>query len=77
MTFRLICAGCGASPSGALPFVCPNRGAGDVYHVLRREGLPPSVAPSSDDNPFVRFRALSFSYEYSLSHGISDEEYLG
>jgi threonine synthase len=76
MTFRLICGGCGASPSGPLPFVCPNRGEGDVDHVLRREGLPAKVSLGADANPFVRYRALAFSYDYALSRGISDDEYL-
>jgi threonine synthase len=68
----LQCSGCGASPVGLLPFFCPNRGQGDVDHVLSRRGLPPEVAVDDDANPFVRFRRLSWSW----SCGLPDGEYL-
>jgi threonine synthase len=62
---KLVCGGCGASPPAhdKLPLSCPNRGAGDVDHVLRREGLPREPGISDEQNPFVRFRRLLLSYE--------------
>jgi threonine synthase len=77
MIFRLRCGGCGASPSAdePLPFRCPNFGSGDVDHVLAREGMPSSVQIGDSPNPFLRFRRLSFSYDFAISHGLDDAEY--
>lgn len=64
---RLVCAGCGASPSARawFPFSCPNRGVGDVDHVLVRvldtksADLP--SASELEECPFVRYRSLLHS----------------
>ncbi|MGE5274643.1 MAG: pyridoxal-phosphate dependent enzyme [Verrucomicrobiota bacterium] len=72
---RLVCAGCGASPpaSEPYPFRCPNAGAGDVDHVLRRV-LPRVDFPSRDaePNPFVRFRRLLHAWHL----GLPDDEFV-
>ena len=72
---RLVCAGCGASPPAAepYPFRCPNAGAGDVDHVLRRV-LADVEFPASDPepNPFVRFRRLLHAWHL----GLPDDEFV-
>ena len=74
MSARLVCAGCGASPSpeDPYPFRCPNAGSGDVDHLLVRR-LPPDVEwpAAHDDNPFVAYRTLLSSYH----RGLRDSEY--
>ena len=74
MSGRLVCSGCGASPSpeDPYPFRCPNAGSGDIDHVLVRL-LPPGVRwPAADDlNPFVAYRTLLSTYH----RGLSDPEY--
>ena len=73
---RLVCAGCGAEPGPAepFPFRCPNAGAGDVDHVLRRElDLAAVRFPSGagEPNPFLRYRELLHA-----SHlGLDDSEF--
>ena len=74
MSGRLVCSGCGASPSpeDPYPFRCPNAGSGDVDHVLVRL-LPSEVEwPTAPDaNPFIAYRTLLSSYH----RGLSDAEY--
>ncbi len=81
MTFRLICDGCGASPpdGAAFLFRCPNAGSGDVDHVLQRMANLPldgdEARRSSEPNPFIRFRALTFPYDWARARGLSDDGY--
>jgi threonine synthase len=87
MRFRLVCAGCGNSPhrDDALPFRCANAGAGDVDHVMQRvpedplDGHAPELEEarlSTEPNPFIRFRALTFPHAFALAQGISDGDYV-
>jgi len=81
----LVCAGCGASPAAAdpYPFRCPNAGAGDVDHVLRRHldlsGVAfPTTGPAdmpADANPYLRFRRLFHAWHVAVAGGMSDEAY--
>jgi threonine synthase len=78
---RLVCAGCGWTPSDddPYPFRCASASPGDdVDHVIARVLDPTEVAwPSGDEvNPFVRFRALFHSYGLAMSHGMRDAEYV-
>jgi threonine synthase len=75
--YRLVCGGCGASPSGPLPFRCPSYGSGDVDHVLARQGLPAAVELDDDPNPFIRFRRLTYPWASAAAGGISDGDYVG
>lgn len=78
----VVCAGCGAvaAPGDPYPFRCPNAGRGDdtdhvMTAVLDHAGLQfPIDGPV---NPFVRFRALSYSYHLARSHGLTDADYVG
>ncbi len=78
--FRLACAGCGtpAPPLEVEPF--PFRCAcaqtrGDTDHVVRKilAGAPPTWPSGGEDNPFVRYRSLLYSYHVASSlSGTSD-----
>jgi threonine synthase len=82
------CAGCGytAGSDDPFPFRCPRAGTDDTDHVMTRvlgpdgarlAGFPGFAgSPSgSEDNPFVRYRALMHSYHVAMAHGISDAGY--
>jgi threonine synthase len=78
---RLVCAGCGASPSSdePFPFRCPNAGLDDdVDHVLRRElDLAGLAFPGEDEaSPFARFRSLLHAYRVARSRGVSDDAFV-
>jgi threonine synthase len=78
---RLVCAGCGTSPSPdePYPFRCPNAGSGDVDHVLERV-LDPSAlrfpAGPAAGEPFVRYRDLLHSYHRAIAGGMSDRDFV-
>ncbi len=69
------CHGCGATVDAAhaLPFRCPNAGAGDdVDHVL---AAAPSEAPfprGSEPNPFLRYRTLLSPYRLARATGLTE-----
>jgi len=73
MRFR--CHGCGVTidATHGLPFRCPHAGAGDdIDHVLIAEP-PDSAFPSgSEQNPFLRYRALLSPYRLACAAGLSD-----
>jgi threonine synthase len=73
------CAGCGhvADPDDPYPFRCPRAGTDDTDHVMTRVlGLAGARFPrGSEDNPFLRYRALMHSYHVAMAHGISDAGY--
>jgi len=77
---RLVCTGCGAVVTAhePYPFSCPNAGAGDVDHVLRRR-LDYTAVPfpfrSDEPNPFLRYRELLHPYHAALAGGLSDEKF--
>jgi threonine synthase len=77
---RLVCAGCGAEPAAdePYPFTCPNAGADDVDHVLRRElDLSAVRFPLADHepNPYLRFRAFLRAYHVAIAAGMHDDEF--
>jgi threonine synthase len=74
----LVCAGCGAVAAGALPFRCPNADGDSRDHVLGRVSPPVAHAARLDDdpNPFVRHRALSYSWAVAEAHGLADGNYV-
>jgi threonine synthase len=75
----LCCSGCGtvADPDDPYPFRCPRAATDDTDHVLTRvlhlEGT--DFPRGSEENPFVRYRALMHSYHVAMAHGISDAGY--
>jgi len=79
---RLVCSGCGASPSPSepFPFRCPNHGSIEVDHVLKKVldatevEFPSGRADSTE--PFVTYRSLLHSYHRAISGGISDGDFL-
>jgi len=85
---RLRCSGCGAEAAAddALPFRCPNAGAGDdIDHVLRRELVIENALKGpawrvsfldEEPNPFVRYRRLFHSYDVAAYRGMSEVEYV-
>jgi threonine synthase len=74
----LICAGCGAVVSGALPFRCPRAEQDRGDHVLTRAAPPGDGAGASagDQNPFVRYRERSFAWAVARAHGLADGDYV-
>ena len=77
---RLVCAGCGVTPSDddPYPFRCPNAGKGDVDHVVTRVLNPDGVhfpAGEAGGVPFVRYRALLHSYHRAVGGGMDDAEF--
>ena len=77
----LVCAGCGAAVpwTEPFPFRCPEARLGDdVDHVLGRRQVPIGFRfpAGEEDNPFVRFRRLSYSWQVARVGGMSDEEYV-
>lgn len=80
---RLVCGGCGASPSvdDPSPFRCPRAGVGDVDHVLVRLLDPelvrfPRRCEAAVGNPFVRYRELLHSYHRALAGGMTDRAFV-
>ena len=75
------CSGCGyvTDPDDTYPFRCPRAGTDDTDHVLTRVlELGGSYFPrGSEENPFVRYRALMHSHHVATAHGISDAGYTG
>lgn len=83
-----LCSGCGtAVPSTErFPFRCPRaESEGEVDHLLTRV-LRPHVLPShselegdfsnAEQNPFVKYRQLLWSYHSALARGLSDERFV-
>ncbi len=74
----VVCAGCGATLVGAaLPFRCPEADGDGRDHVLARVESPAGsrVLTEGDPNPFVRYRALSYSWELARAHRVADDAY--
>ena len=75
------CSGCGyvADPDDPYPFLCPRAGTDDTDHVLTRVlNLAGAVFPrGSEQNPFLRYRALMHSYHVAMARGMSDAGYAG
>lgn len=73
------CAGCGyvAEVDDPYPFRCRRAGTGDVDHVMTRVlDLERARFPAgTDENPFLRYRALAHSYHVAMAHGMSDAGY--
>jgi threonine synthase len=76
------CSGCGAevTPDRAspLPFRCPRLTPGDdIDHVLVRV-RPPGVTfrPGPEQNPFLRYRALSAAHALATREGLPDAAYV-
>ena len=73
MRFR--CHGCGTTvdAANALPFRCPQAGAGDdIDHVLIAEPTDSAFPSGSEQNPFLRYRALLSPYQLARAAGLSD-----
>ncbi len=78
---RLRCEGCGATvavePETGWPFACPNRGVGDIDHVLRREMIPGRLAAAApDEHPFLRFRKRLTAYGLARARGWDDGRFV-
>jgi len=79
---RLVCSGCGSSPSAAepYPFRCPRAGEGDVDHVLQRHldttRLRFPLGDATGNEPFVQYRTLLHSYHRARSGGLADAEFV-
>jgi threonine dehydratase len=70
------CAACGAESEAGL--ACPERGAGDLDHVLARRLDVTAVGfvDGDEDQPFVRFRRLLGSYHVARAGGLSDADFV-
>jgi len=77
----ICCAGCGhaAGRDEVYPFRCPRAGTDDTDHVMTRVlRLPGTRFPrGSEENPFLRYRALMHSHHVATAHGIPDARYRG
>jgi len=73
------CAGCGyvADPDDPYPFRCRRAGTDDTDHVMTRVlSLAGTHFPrGTEENPFLRYRALMHSCHVAAAHGISDAGY--
>jgi threonine synthase len=85
---RICCSGCGhqAADGDPYPFRCPRAGTDDIDHVMTRVLRPGVMFPGgsfpggsfpggSEENPFVRYRALMHSYHVALARQIPDSGY--
>ena len=73
MQFR--CHGCGTTVDAAhaLPFRCPQAGAGDdIDHVLIAEPPDQAFPSGAEQNPFLRYRTLLSPYRLARAAGLSD-----
>ncbi len=69
---QLRCFGCGATPAAANPFVCPNRGQGDVDHVIRRHLVGEHPLDTMQTEPFLRYRRRLASWHLGRAAGGTD-----
>ncbi|HSL22401.1 MAG TPA: pyridoxal-phosphate dependent enzyme [Vicinamibacterales bacterium] len=81
--FSLACAGCGAVPPPIevepYPFRCRCAGASrDVDHVITRllGDSPPPWPSAGEQNPFIRYRRLLYSWQIARTLGIEDQAYV-
>jgi threonine synthase len=83
--FRLVCAGCGtpAPSTDVAPYLYPFRcrcadASPNVDHVVTKvlSDTPPAWPAGNEDNPFLRYRELFFSYETTRARGGSDADYV-
>jgi threonine synthase len=75
VTILFRCHGCGARVDAALalPFRCPQAGsADDIDHVLAPELSEKAFTRGSEQNPFLRYRALLSPYRLARASGLSD-----
>lgn len=61
-----------------MPFRCANANGDGVDHVLARPEAPKGAgAPKAgDENPFLAYRSLSYSWQLAQARGLSDEDYV-
>jgi len=72
------CSGCAhrAANDDPYPFRCPRAGTDDTDHVMTRVLGPGASFPDgSEENPFVRYRALMHSWHVASTRQISDGAY--
>ncbi len=70
---RLTCRGCGRTVPAAAPFRCPAAGTDDGDHVVARSLEPDRPFPlAGEDNPFLRYRTLTYAYDLARSGGLTD-----
>ena len=81
--FRIVCAGCGASvrpgDGDPHPFRCPSADTSpDVDHVVTKvlDGPAPAWPSGDENNPFVRYRQLSYSWHVARAGGVADADYV-
>jgi len=72
------CRGCGTVVDANVDFgfACPNRGDGDVEHILVPTWSPDIWDRGEGDNPFVRFRDVLTAYQMARVLGLADEDYV-
>jgi threonine synthase len=78
---KLSCEGCGAedlpSAENPFPFRCPQATAGDgIDHILVPSKGIDEWMPTSEKNPFLRYRRTLYSYVVANQHGMSDADYV-
>ncbi len=72
------CRGCGTvvDASVGFGFACPQRGEGDVEHILVPTWSPEQWDRGDGDNPFVRFREVLTAYQLARALGLDDAVYV-
>ncbi|HUK65421.1 MAG TPA: pyridoxal-phosphate dependent enzyme [Anaeromyxobacteraceae bacterium] len=80
---EFVCHGCGARVdcASSLPFRCPcapkgPRPSDDIDHVLVPPLPPKETATGSEDDPFLRYRALLSPYRLARAAGLSDATFV-
>ena len=75
----LACRGCGTALLAAAPapYTCPNAGNDGGDHVMGRtlDASRVRFPASSEQNPFLRYRALTHAYSLASSRGLADEAF--
>ncbi len=77
------CGGCGTviPPDEPRPFRCPNAGADDADHVVRRtiDATAPGLREAFYDHeadPFIRYRKLTHAWNTAMSIGMDDSGFI-
>jgi threonine synthase len=76
------CSACGTLVRDPTVFACPRRRDGDDIDHLLEPSDPPGPWPDgtaesgADNNPFVRYRTLSWSWRLAQAAGLDDDHYV-
>ena len=74
---KLTCRGCGRTVPAESPFRCPAAGSDGGDHVVVRSLDPGQPFPlAGEDNPFLRYRTLTYAHALARSGGLTDDAFV-